>query len=375
MAQILTKRSIAIICAATILLSAVFGFGGAYIAVLLYNEPVVTAAGNSSPVEIDLTYLTTGIDSSCLVERSGEDLSIPEIYEQTSESVVEISTEIMQTAGGMGQYIFSGAGSGVVITADGYIVTNNHVIEGAQAITVTMKNGDIYEATLVGRDGRTDIAVLKIEASGLKPVHFGDSDTIIVGEQAIAIGNPLGELGGTVTEGIISALNREIVVDGEGMTLLQTSAAVNPGNSGGGLFNSRGEMIGIVNAKTGGFNVEGLGFAIPINSAAEVIEQIIDYGYVPGRPVLGVRLLDITDPGTAAYYRVPTTGVYVYETVGLNNLQAGDRLLKIGDRSINSIIDVREAVDSYKVGETAVVTVQRGNNKVELPVTLIEATP
>jgi serine protease Do len=375
MSQILAKRSIAIICAATILLSAVFGFGGAYLAVSLYNEPGVTAANSSAPAEIDLTYLTTGIDTSCLVERLGEDLTIPEIYEQTSESVVEISTERMQTAGGMGQYIFSGAGSGVVITADGYIVTNNHVIEGAETITVTLKNGESYEASLAGRDSRTDIAVLKVEASGLKPVLFGDSDTIIVGERAIVIGNPLGELGGTVTEGIISALDREIVVDGEGMTLLQTSAAVNPGNSGGGLFNSRGEMIGIVNAKTGGFNVEGLGFAIPINSAAEIIEQVIEYGYVPGRPVMGVRLLDITDPGTAAYYRVPTTGVYVYGSVGLNNLQTGDRLLKIGDREIKSIFDVREAIDSYEVGETIVVTVQRGNNEVELPVTLIEATP
>jgi serine protease Do len=375
MAQKLTKRSIAIICAVTILLSAVFGFSGAYLAVSLYSEPVVTAAGSSVPAEIDLTYLTTGADSSCLVESSGENLSIPEIYEKTSESVVEISTEIMQTAGGMGQYIFSGAGSGVVITANGYIVTNNHVIEGAQTITVTLNNGESYEASLIGRDSRTDIAVLKVEASGLKPAHFGDSDTIIVGEQAIVIGNPLGELGGTVTEGIISALDREIVVNGEGMTLLQTSAAVNPGNSGGGLFNNRGEMIGIINAKTGGFNVEGLGFAIPINVAAEVMEQIIEYGYVPGRPVLGVRLLDITDPGTAAYYRVPTTGVYVYETVGLNNLQAGDRLISIGDRAINSITDVREAVDSYEVGETVIITVQRGNNQVELPVTLIEATP
>jgi serine protease Do len=235
-----------------------------------------------------------------------------------------------------------------------------------------LNNGQSYQAALVGRDVRTDIAVLKIEANGLTPVVFGDSDQITIGELAVAIGNPLGELGGTVTEGIISALDRDISVDGESMKLLQTSAAVNPGNSGGGLFNSRGELIGIVNAKSGGFNVEGLGFAIPISIAAEIIEQIIDYGYVPGRPVLGVRLIDITDPGTAMYYRVPELGVYVFEAVALNGLQVADRIISINNRPVGSTRDVREIVNLYEVGDLVRVKVQRGNSELELNIALIE---
>jgi len=371
----MNKKMIIVICAITILLSGLFGFGGAYLAYLVFPASYNNQAQcpEQSANAISTAVVDNGQSLSYLYEACVE-LSVPDVYSRNADSVVEITTESVQSAGIMGQYIFSGAGSGIIITADGYVVTNNHVVNGAQTIIVRLNNGQSYRATLVGRDVRTDIAVLKIEANGLKPVVFGDSDKITIGELAVAIGNPLGELGGTVTEGIISALDRDISVDGESMKLLQTSAAVNPGNSGGGLFNSRGELIGIVNAKSGGLNVEGLGFAIPINIAAEIIEQIIDFGYVPGRPVLGVRLIDITDPGTAMYYRVPELGVYVFEAVIPNGLQTADRIISINNRPVGSTRDVREIVDLYEVGDTVRVLVQRGISELELNITLIEET-
>ena len=161
---------------------------------------------------------------------------------------MEVTTSSVQTNGIFAQYVTEGAGSGVIISEDGYILTNNHVIEGQSSIKVTTSDGQEYDATVVGTDDKTDIAVLKIEASGLTPAVIGDSDSLVVGETAVAVGNPLGELGGTVTDGIISALDREVTVEGKNMTLLQTSAAVSPGNSGGGLFNEKGELVGFVNA-------------------------------------------------------------------------------------------------------------------------------
>lgn len=177
--------------------------------------------------------------------------------------MVEVTTEAVTTNAFFGQYVQSGAGSGVIITEDGYIITNNHVVSGASQVTVRTSDGTEYPATVVGADSKTDIAVLKIEATGLTPAVVGDSDSLQVGEFTLAVGNPLGELGGTVTDGIISALDREVTVENQTMNLLQTNAAVSPGNSGGGLFNERGELIGIVNAKSSGQNAEGLGLRDP----------------------------------------------------------------------------------------------------------------
>ena len=369
----LNKRTLVTLLIATILFSGLFAFGGAYLANFIFNDNKEAAliecyTATGEPISF---VAESGFSLGMLYENCA-DLSVPEVYSRNAESVVEIRTETVQSAGRMGQYVFSGAGSGVIITADGYVVTNNHVVNGAQTIIVRLNSGESYQASLVGRDIRTDIAVLKIDARDLKPVVFGDSGKIIIGEQAVVIGNPLGELGGTVTEGIISALDRDIVVDGESMTLLQTSAAVNPGNSGGGLFNNRGELVGIVNAKSGGFGVEGLGFAIPVNTAAAVIEQIINFGYVPGRPILGVRLIDITDPGTASYYRVQNPGVYVYESMALNGLQTADRIISINGREVRNTIEVRKLIDLFAVGDTVTVRVQRGIDELELQITLIE---
>ena len=368
----LNKKTFVTLLIATIIISGLFGFGGAYLANFVFsnNEAALIECYTATGEPISFVS-ETGVSLGMLYDNC-TDLSVPEVYNRNADSVVEIRTETVQSAGRMGQYVFSGAGSGVVITADGYVVTNNHVVNGAQTIIVRLNSGESYQASLIGRDVRTDIAVLKIDASELKPVVFGDSGKLIIGEQAIVIGNPLGELGGTVTEGIISALDRDIVVDGESMNLLQTSAAVNPGNSGGGLFNNRGELVGIVNAKSGGFGVEGLGFAIPVNTAAGVIEKIINFGYVPGRPILGVRLIDITDPGTASYYRVQNTGVYVYESMALNGLKTADRIISINGREVRNTIELRKIIDLYAVGDTVTVKVQRGISELELQITLIE---
>ncbi|MBM4235451.1 MAG: trypsin-like serine protease [Firmicutes bacterium] len=368
----LNKKTLLTMLIAIMIISGLFGFGGAYLANFVFSKNEAALIECYTETGEPISFVSeTGVSLGMLYDNC-TDLSVPEVYSRNADSVVEIRTETVQSAGRMGQYVFSGAGSGVIITADGYVVTNNHVINGAQTIIVRLNSGENYQASLIGRDFRTDIAVLKIDASGLKPVVFGDSGKLIIGEQAIVIGNPLGELGGTVTEGIISALDRDIVVDGESMSLLQTSAAVNPGNSGGGLFNDRGELVGIVNAKSGGFGVEGLGFAIPVNTAAGVIEQIINFGYVPGRPILGVRLIDITDPGTALYYRVQNTGVYVYESMALNELQTADRIISINGKEVSNTIELRKIIDLYDVGDTVTVKVQRGISELELQIILIE---
>ena len=252
------------------------------------------------------------------------------------QSVVEISTETVSTNYWMRQLITEGAGSGVIITADGYIVTNHHVVANARSITVGLTNGKKYPAVLIGSDSRTDLAVLKIGETNLTPAVLGDSSKLVVGELAIAVGNPLGELGGTVTSGIISALGREITIDGETMSLLQTDAAINPGNSGGGLFSINGQLVGIVNAKSSGSNIEGIGFAIPLNSAMPVIKDIIEYGYVRGRIETGLTLVDIPNVQIAMWYRVSHLGLYILKSEN-PELQNGDRITAVDGKNITNI--------------------------------------
>ncbi|HHY61133.1 MAG TPA: trypsin-like serine protease [Clostridia bacterium] len=349
-----------------ICLSAFAGWGGAYLA--LSRQPGAPVAGEAVP-----GGLYRVMPAAAGGGESGA-LSIPEIVELAAPSVVEITTETVKTDLIMRQYISGGAGSGVIIRSDGYIVTNNHVIEGARRISVTTQDGRNFEAKVVGKDPQTDLAVVKIEASGLRPAVFGDSDKLVVGELAVAIGNPLGELGGTVTEGIISALNRDIIIDGQAMNLLQTSAAINPGNSGGGLFNNKGELIGIVNAKSSGLGIEGIGFAIPSNIVQDIVGQLMEHGYVRGRVEVGVTLVDIADVRAAMLYGVPRLGVYVinvfYEDTGF---KPGDRIVSVEGKEINSIADFKGIISRYKVGDKLRVVVQRGWNLIELQVPLREA--
>jgi serine protease Do len=244
-----------------LIVSLASGFGGAKLAA--YLEPVEET---TPPTVIYQEVENTGVDATTTVS---------DIVATVEDSVVAITTETVVFSGWMGSAVQEGAGSGVIVSQDGYVVTNYHVINGARAIAVHLADGTDAQARLVGGDQANDLAVLKIESAGLQAAVMGSSSTLVVGQTAIAIGNPLGELGGTVTSGIISALDREITIEGQAMTLIQTDTAINPGNSGGGLFDLNGSLIGVVNAKSSGSDIEGLGFAIPIDDARPIVEQII----------------------------------------------------------------------------------------------------
>lgn len=383
------NRVIGLLVAVTVILSGAAGFGGAYLAGFLSGGPPAAyedyeyarpPGQANAPVEQDETpgagpdlfsAANANVDnmdggnswvSSASIKTAPTELTVPEIAAKTSNTVVEIYTEAVVGGGRMRQFVTEGAGSGVLITSDGYIVTNNHVIEGARKITVHLSSGVEYDAVLIGRDVETDLAVIKIEAKNLPSAKWGDSNSLSVGELAVAIGNPLGKLGGTVTEGIISALSRNIEIDGQMMTLLQTSAAVNPGNSGGGLFDCYGELIGIVNAKSSGADIEGIGFAIPANLAKGVAEDLIRHGYVPGRIDFGAALIDVLDPMTAMMYRVSTTGVYVSQAEPDSALKAGDRIISINGQEIGSSADISALLDASEVGDVLKITVSRNGS-------------
>lgn len=307
--------------------------------------------------------------------------SLADVASAVSPSVVVVTTEQIVTDNYFwgGQQVLSGAGSGVVLTTDGYIVTNYHVVEGAQQVTVTLHDDSTYTATVVGSDQQSDIALLKIEADGLTPAVLGDSDNVQVGEVVIAVGNPMGTLGGTVTDGIVSALNRDITVEGNQMTLMQTSAAISPGNSGGGLFNTNGELIGIVNAKYSDKEAEGLGFAIPVNTMKTVVQDLLENGYVTGRPALGITVITVGDVQTAMQYGVSSLGVYVNSVdagsgAEAAGMKAGDRIVSIGTQLVETTDDVTNALKNYNVGDVVEIQVDRGRELITLQVTLGEKT-
>ncbi len=303
--------------------------------------------------------------------------SIAEVVAAVADSVVEITTEFATVDS---FYYTEGAGSGVIVDEGGYIITNNHVIEDdsygvADKITVRLSNGEEYTATLVGTD--TDIAVLKIKATGLTAATIGTSSSLAVGEEVVIIGNPLGTLGGTVTNGIISALDREITVGNETMNLLQTNAAVNPGNSGGGMFNLAGELVGIVNAKYSESGIEGLAFAIPMDDVTYVANEILEYGYVKGRVSLHISVIDIDSYSEATYYRVTSLGLYVYSAEeGYNDevLQNGDRIAQVEDKEITCFADLKAILKSHKVGDTLEAVIVRNGRYLTVTLTCFERT-
>lgn len=306
--------------------------------------------------------------------------TVTEVYNAVSESVVEISTETVQNSGWMGQYVTTGAGSGVIIHSDGYIVTNHHVIDGANNVTVTLSDGTGFKASFVGTDESNDIAVIKIEPGDreLSVASLGCSNDLVVGEDVIAIGNPLGSLGGTVTDGIISATQRHISINGESMVLLQTTAAINPGNSGGGLFNMSGELIGIVNAKAAGDDVEGLGFAIPIDTAHPIIEDLINYGYVRGVVDHGIGTVNVTKENLYRFsqlYGIKETGTFVISSAYTDSLSAGDKIISVNGVGISSSNDINKALACCSVGDVVDVTVSRNGEKVTVQITLHEKVP
>ncbi|WP_273399820.1 S1C family serine protease [Traorella massiliensis] len=306
-----------------------------------------------------------------------DEMSTVDVVENVKDSIVEITTSKTETTVFLQQYVTSGAGSGVVFSDAGLIVTNHHVIDGADEIKVRLTNGDEYDAELIASDAQSDLAVLRIDAENLTPVVLGDSDTLNVGESVIAIGNPLGSLGGTVTEGILSAKDREITIDGQSMTLLQTSAAINPGNSGGGLFNSKGELIGVVNAKSSGSDIEGLGFAIPINIAKSVVNDLVENGKVSGRITLGITYYEISSITQAMEHGVNVLGLLVSEVTSNSNaaaagIQANDVIVEADGEQVTTSDDLRSALSSHKIGDTMTFTVVRDKEYVELSCTLAE---
>ena len=270
-----------------------------------------------------------------------------------------------------------GVGSGVIFRADGYIVTNNHVIEGAKELIVSLADGRTLKGKLIGADSVTDLAVVKVDAKDLPVAAFGDSDQIVVGEPAIAIGNPMGlEFQGSVTSGVISALNRTLDISDRRVKLLQTDAAISPGNSGGALVNADGQVIGINSAKVAASGVEGMGFSIPINTVRSVVAELMDKGYV-ARPYLGVSVFDPESAARYGYQLNIDKGVFVFKVTldgpaGKAGIQRGDIILKIDGAEVNTVSELRAKVGEHAIGDTVNVTIDRNGHERDLSVTLEE---
>jgi len=368
----MTRGKIAWLIIACMVISSCFGYGGAYLATTDHKPSVSNSSDKGATPE-----------GYTLEDSTDSNLSIQEITAEAKNSVVEIKTESAVSDSWMQQYVTEGAGSGVIVSKDGYIITNNHVIEGANKITVTTAEGDSYSAKLIGTDANTDVAVLKIKASGLDPATYGNSNQLHVGDLAVAIGNPLGELGGTVTAGIISALDRQLAIDGKSMTLLQTDSSINPGNSGGGLFNDDGHLIGIVVAKSSGSDVEGLGFAIPINTAAKVAQDLMDKGYVSGQPTTGMAYQEGSGQSSEEFDfffggDVQDTSVYIHSVTGKNAREAGfkpgDMVYAVDGTEITCFDDLSSIVTSHKVGDKLKFTVLRNGEALNITLELEEKT-
>ncbi len=336
------------------------------------NESVREDANGDG--KADLAYDDQG---QVITSAGNSTLTVPTVIATVAASVVEISTETLVQSDWIGQYITGGAGSGVIIAEEGYIITNHHVIDGADSIVVRLNDGTEFAAVLVGSDEQTDVAVLWIDpgAYQLTVATLGSSYDLVAGEDVIAIGNPLGSLGGTVTEGIISATERQISVDGNDMTLLQVSAPINPGNSGGGLFNMAGELIGVVNAKMSSEEIEGLGFAIPVDTAYEIACELIEHRYVRGRVTTGLTLVDVDNVQTAMYYfNARYTGVYVYGSES-DVLEYGDRIVKVNGQEISKSRDISALIEGCKVGDTVEFVVYRNKEMVTVTLALMEYVP
>ncbi len=361
------------------------------------NTVVTNSANNSNSEQKSLIELASREDS----------LSVPDAVSKVMPAVVGISSQFAvpysnstsglewffgQTPGG-GQtqtQIATSTGTGIVMTSEGYIITNAHVIYDetngygrAENVSVLMSDETEYEASIIGYDVDTDIAVLKVDATGLTAAEFGNSDDLQVGELVLAIGNPLGfELFGSVTSGIVSYLNREIAINEKQMTLIQTDAPINSGNSGGPLVNSYGQVIGINSAKmsstySSSASVEGLSFAIPITQAKVIIDDLINYGYVKGRPQLGITISEI-DESTASLYNMPV-GLYVRSVTpngaaAMAGIQAGDVVIGMNGEAITTVDELNEKKNEFKAGDEITLTISRNSVDTDVKVILQEVT-
>ena len=308
------------------------------------------------------------------------EMSDAEVYAANVNSVVSINVTGTSGTNWFGQPVqTASAGSGFILTSDGYIVTNYHVVGDAQTIQVTLYSGDTYDAQYVGGDEDYDIAVIKIEATGLQAVTLGNSEELNVGDHVLAIGNPLGELTFSMSGGMVSSVNRTINVDGTPFNMIQTDASINPGNSGGPLLNSYGEVVGIVSAKysstgSNGETAEGLGFAIPINDVSSMIQDIMTNGYVSNRAYLGATIGTLNASMAQQYRYDITEGAFVYSVedggpADQAGLQLGDVITAIDDTEITSLDDLTAARKSYTAGDTCTLTVYRQGETITLQLT------
>lgn len=362
-----TKGALIVCMILTMIISSLLGafLAGTYVSKL-------SADGRTAREDSELSQLN-------LSDATGSDMTVSQIVDKNENAVVEIVVSgTQQNMWGQMQLV-QGAGSGVIVREDGYIATNYHVIQGANKVQVTLHNGESYSAQIVGSDAANDIAVIKIDAKDLTTATIGDSSTVDVGDLAVAIGNPLGQLGGTATTGIISALDRTLDVEGTTLTLMQTDAAINGGNSGGGLFNSKGELIGIVESKASAVGVEGLAFALPINTVSPIINDLIENGgnaqTANATPAVGVVISDVSEEN-AQYYGLESAGVYIAQVTGENAMKAGfqpeDRIVSFNGKEIKDSNSFITLVRKCKVGDTVTIVVSRKGQQIEIKTVLEE---
>lgn len=359
-------RVVALILSCAVI-SAACGFGGA---ILAQNS---SRTGKTTVQQSNRTAATVSVKKV-----DGQTLMTPsEVYASTVNSVVSINCSAVSTNIFGQQTESASSGSGFIYTADGYIVTNQHVVANASSINVTLYNGDTYPATLVGSDSDYDVAVLKIDAKDLPAVTLGSSTDVNVGDTVLAIGNPLGELTFSMSQGIVSCVNRAINVEGTPFNMIQVDASINPGNSGGPLMNLYGEVVGIVSAKYSSYantTVEGLGFAIPINDVQSIIKDIMENGSVGNKAYMAITAGTMTQQMAAQYKINATEGVFVYsvEDGGAGDkagLKLGDVITKLNDTQITSMEDLSAAKKGFKAGDTVTLTVLRDGKEITTQLT------
>ena len=373
--------------AALVLAALTLVLGGTAVLLALRAQPLVDAGafypsgGGQASVTPSLSFQAEleraptgdGTVLSLEAKPEGEGMRLQDIYRKVIPSIVSIQATVAKgTLQGVSQ------GTGILMSGDGYLITNAHVIDGAFRVDVSLEDGRGFQAKLVGSDSTTDLAVLKIEAEGLTPAAFGDSEDMVVGDAVVAIGNPMGEeLRGTMTDGIISAISRDVNVDGNTMTLIQTTAALNSGNSGGALLNDRGQVVGITNMKMSSYSgsVEGLGFAIPTNTVKAIVDDLIAYGHVPGYPTLGI--LGSSMDAQRAMANGLVEGVYVQSvTAGSDaekqGMRSGDVITECNGQTVTSVEDINAIKEGFQAGDVLTFRVYRNGEYLDLEVKLVE---
>ena len=369
------KKGVALVLVCA-LVSGCMGVGGAFL-----GSRMVRGDQPETVVSDGVSTVMKGVRETSVIQiqqiDSSKTLTAAEVYAANVNSTVGIVTSAVTTNFWGQQTTSAAAGSGFIFTDDGYILTNYHVVSGADSVTVSTYDGTKYDAKIVGYDESNDVAVLKIEATGLTPVVIGSSDTLNVGDSVVAIGNPLGELTFSLTAGAVSALNREVTMsNGTSMELIQTDCAINSGNSGGALFNMHGEVVGITNAKYSGSSgsgasIDNIGFAIPINDVYSIVTSIIEKGYIE-KPYIGVSVLSVSEetqkyglPQGASVQSVTDDG-----PAKAAGLQVNDIITKVNDTEITSSNDLVKAVGQCKPGDEITLTVYRQGQTMEIKVTV-----